>query len=496
MQRDYYDVLQVSDTATLSEIRASFRRLALKWHPDKNPDRVEEATQQFKEIQHAYAILSDDNERAWYDAHKESILSGKESPNEDKPKDREAGLRKATSAPLFECFSSGFYNGYADDANSFYTRFREVFETLDREERSFSENEVSAPSFGRSDSTWDDVRKFYSYWENFQTKKPFPFVDKWNLNEAPNRDIRRAMEKENKSERQNAKKEFTAAVRSLVRYVKRRDKRVARRRQEELEEENRKQEKLAQEMTKRNQESEQLRRKLQEERQRLIEEELVHLDELLEELDLESTFNETVLEDIKFICIACKKTFRSFSQWENHESSKKHSDKLKKARKDFLIKNEEFNPLDIRLGREKITLEQYFELLSTSEEAGFEVSVEEEDYIEEANTESVEEDGREEYEENLNGSFNADTLRNDDDNLNSFVSSFKEQVKANHHKSTEGDVMMTSEESNKKERKRRRNKSAKKNDTSIRCNVCGETFGSRNKLFEHVRKEGHALRVP
>ncbi|GJD05688.1 DnaJ homolog subfamily C member 21 [Galdieria sulphuraria] len=478
MQRDYYEVLQVSNTATLN----------------KNPDRVEEATQQFKEIQHAYAVLSDENERAWYDAHKESILSGKEPQNEDKPKDKEAGLRKATSAPLFECFSSGFYNGYADDSYSFYTRFREVFESLDREERSFMEDVVFAPSFGRSDSSWDDVNKFYNYWENFQTKKPFPYVDKWNLNDAPNREIRRAMEKENRRERQNAKKEFIAAVRNLVRYVKRRDKRVARRRQEELEEENRKQEKLAQEWTRRNEEAEQVRRKLQEERQKLIEEELVHLDELLEELDLENSLYETVPEDIKFTCIVCKKTFRSLSQWENHESSKKHSDKLKKAHRDLFIKNEKLNPLDIRVGKEKITLEQYFELLSPSQEADSEIPVEEEYYIEETDVKSDKEEERE-TSDNLNGSFQDDILCKDKDNMNSFVSSSEKGAVASHHdEASENDVIMATE-NKKKERKKRRNKSDKKNETSIRCNVCNETFSSRNKLFEHIRKEGHALRV-
>ncbi|KAK4523925.1 hypothetical protein GAYE_SCF00G1823 [Galdieria yellowstonensis] len=492
MQRDYYEVLQVQNTATLSEIRASFRRLALKWHPDKNPDRVEEATQRFKELQHAYAVLSDENERAWYDAHKESILAGKEPQSEDTSK--EAGIRKATNAPLFECFSTGFYNGYADDANSFYTRFREVFETLDREERSFAEDVVLAPSFGRSDSSWEDVSKFYSYWENFQTKKPFAFVDKWNLNDAPNREIRRAMEKENKRERQNARKEFTAAVRSLVRYVKRRDKRVARRRQEELEEENWRQEKLAEEMNRRNEEAEQLRKKLQEERQKLIEEELVHLDELLEELDLESSLNGSVVaEDIKFTCTICKKTFRSLSQWGNHESSKKHADKMRKARKDMFLKNEELNPLEIRVGKEKITLEQYLELY-TSPEGDSETKeeyMEEEDYIEGIDNDEYEEKHEGEEFETENGNSQATVISSNEDGIKSFTNSTVEN-------SPNGDVEKDTAfetESKKKGRKKRRNKSNKKNEISNRCNVCGENFTSRNKLFEHIRTEGHALRV-
>lgn len=49
---------------------------------DKNPHRAEEATDKFKEIQNAYSILSDPNERSWYDNHRDSILKGVEEGDE------------------------------------------------------------------------------------------------------------------------------------------------------------------------------------------------------------------------------------------------------------------------------------------------------------------------------------------------------------------------------------------------------------------------------
>jgi len=66
-ETDYYSVLEVEKTASNSDIRKAYRKLALKWHPDKNPDQQELATKKFKLISEAYEILSDDEKRRTYD---------------------------------------------------------------------------------------------------------------------------------------------------------------------------------------------------------------------------------------------------------------------------------------------------------------------------------------------------------------------------------------------------------------------------------------------
>ncbi len=66
MSTDYYELLEVSRTATADEIKKSYRRLARKYHPDANPDDPE-AEAQFKELAQAYEILSDPERRARYD---------------------------------------------------------------------------------------------------------------------------------------------------------------------------------------------------------------------------------------------------------------------------------------------------------------------------------------------------------------------------------------------------------------------------------------------
>ena len=64
-KRDYYDVLGVSRNASKDDIKGSYRKLALQYHPDRN--KAPEATEKFKEISEAYAILSDDEKRRQYD---------------------------------------------------------------------------------------------------------------------------------------------------------------------------------------------------------------------------------------------------------------------------------------------------------------------------------------------------------------------------------------------------------------------------------------------
>ncbi|CAB3369913.1 Hypothetical predicted protein [Cloeon dipterum] len=64
---DYYRVLELQRTASTAEIKKAYKRLALKWHPDKNQNNIEEATKKFKEISEAYEVLVDEDKRRLYD---------------------------------------------------------------------------------------------------------------------------------------------------------------------------------------------------------------------------------------------------------------------------------------------------------------------------------------------------------------------------------------------------------------------------------------------
>ena len=74
--RCHYEVLGLTLNATSDEIKKAYRKQALVWHPDKHMDNKEEANKKFLEIQDAYETLSNDQERAWYDSHREVIING------------------------------------------------------------------------------------------------------------------------------------------------------------------------------------------------------------------------------------------------------------------------------------------------------------------------------------------------------------------------------------------------------------------------------------
>jgi DnaJ homolog subfamily A member 5 len=100
----YYEVLEVERDADDDVLKKSYRKLALKFHVNRNfryefikfieflsqPDKIkisnlneQEAKEKFQLIQQAYEVLSDPQERAWYDRHREQILKGNQSNYED-----------------------------------------------------------------------------------------------------------------------------------------------------------------------------------------------------------------------------------------------------------------------------------------------------------------------------------------------------------------------------------------------------------------------------
>lgn len=202
--RCYYEELGISRDSNESDIKTAYRKLALRWHPDKNPDCLAEAKERFQLIQQAYEVLSDAQERAWYDNHREQILRGKNSEYSE------------NSLDVFQYFTSSCYKGFGDDEKSFYSVYREVFIKIACEDLEFmdgDEADAYAPQFGNADSSYEEVvGPFYAYWLSYSTKKTYEWLCPYDIRDIKERFILRKVEKEMKKIVQNARKERNEEV--------------------------------------------------------------------------------------------------------------------------------------------------------------------------------------------------------------------------------------------------------------------------------------------
>ncbi|KAL7149024.1 hypothetical protein ABFS83_05G012200 [Erythranthe nasuta] len=89
---DYYNILKLSRNATEEDVKKSYKRLAMKWHPDKNAVNTKEAEAKFKQISESYDVLSDPDKRQIYDLYgEEGLKSGLYQPPSPKDKDSTYG---------------------------------------------------------------------------------------------------------------------------------------------------------------------------------------------------------------------------------------------------------------------------------------------------------------------------------------------------------------------------------------------------------------------
>ena len=214
--RCHYEVMGVDRSITQTDLAKAYRKLALQLHPDKNRDDPEAAAERFKELQRAYTVLSDPQERRWYDDHRHQILSQGMEEDDDleydedgKPKPK----RTAADLNLWPYFNSSCYG----DTQEFFTVYNKVFQQIIDEEAKWAQGKKpkasSFPTFGDENTSYEKVQAFYAFWGTFICNKSFAWVDQYRVSEAPNRQVKRMMEKENSKARISRKKEFNDQVR-------------------------------------------------------------------------------------------------------------------------------------------------------------------------------------------------------------------------------------------------------------------------------------------
>ncbi|XP_023030265.2 dnaJ homolog subfamily C member 21 [Leptinotarsa decemlineata] len=514
----HYEVLDISRDADDAEIKSAYRKLALKWHPDKNLDNAELAKEQFQIVQQAYEILSDRQERAWYDNHREQILRGSNSAFEDK------------SLDVFQYFTTTCFKGYGDDKNGFYSVYRNVFDKIAKEDMEFMEDKeefCEIPSFGNSSTDYEKVSEFYAYWLNYLTKKSYVWLDPYDIKDIRDRRYLKLVEKENKKVRQKARKERNEEVQNLVAFVRKRDKRVQA--QKKLQEQ-----KLAEDKKKRDEMSKQKRLERQQElNQSINQPEWAKFDNVKSELEeIEKSlvkefgeeFSNSECEDDEedfnnLYCVACNKVFKTPKAFENHESSKKHKENVELLKESMLDEELASNPSegskegiekDLEDIEEEIvqdivlsdsdSLEDVIKtkkkkkkarnILVLSDEETLPIS------ISETNNNSDEDFSSSKKSRNKKKKNNAKIKEEETDECNEIVAETVE----NEASTSESTLIRSSKKEKRKDKKNRKEAPSRSDlqelDTDHSCVTCKSNFPSKNKLFDHLKKTGHGVYIP
>ncbi|CRK22239.1 hypothetical protein BN1723_012623 [Verticillium longisporum] len=519
----YYELLGVDREATDEEIKKSYRRKALELHPDRNYDDVENATRRFAEIQSAYEVLSDPQERAWYDSHREAILRGADADDYDHPPEFN-NIRLTSTEDILSLIRR--FNStvpFTDDPMGFYGILNETFAHLADEEDAVRDSNsvhmVDYPPFGESSDEYEpNVKAFYASWAGFSTAKTFAWKDKYRLSDAPDRRVRRAMEKENKKMRDDAIKEFNDAVRFLVTFARKRDPRYLPNSQTDAERQS----------ALRSAAAAQAARSRAANMEKLTEDHLVPewAQSRQDDADAGSFTQSEEESEVEHIeCVVCDKTFKSEKSFEAHERSKKHLKAVQQLRRQMRAEDVDMNAevlpgtsggtaADLRDGDDHMVHSGNEEVRSVD---GLDVLNDVQPHLpmaggEESKTALLPTNSG--YVDNVS---NTDDDGNDDDD-DEYASratvegrivgvvDTKDGLDGTHASNTDKGSGFSMDERNhldipakkpgkakaKREKKAAREAAAQLEEPQHLCGVCHEAFSSKTKLFSHIRDEDHA----
>ncbi|CAF1274747.1 unnamed protein product [Rotaria sordida] len=485
--RCHYEVLGVSQTATDDELKKAYKKLALQWHPDKNPDRIAEAKQHFLEIRAAYEVLSDPRERSWYDAHRDVMLQ--KASGDDYLDD---------TINIFPFFTSSCYQGYNDSENGFYTVYNKLFKDIAEQDlKASTDKKVKIPEFGNSESDYEEVvGPFYAYWSNYCTLRSYVWKEEHDTHDAADRRVRRLMEQENKKLRDKAKKERNEEVRELVAFVKKRDKRVqlrkiyleeqaARKKKADTERRNREKQRKLEELA---QYKESQWMSFEE-----FEKQLDDLEKTVKDNFQESNQNQSRIENDdddddsaddlnELYCVACNKSFKSDKAFLNHEKSRKH--------KDFVL-----------LMKAHIQQENEQLLLNNEDQTNITNDDDDDDQIVRLPTNDQSTKSKKKKKKQRRN--NKDNSSSDDDIEEIKYQLHGELPKENYQEEKEEEEEEEEEVSTiattkKKKKNKSTTETADGNDEAsqapiiLQCFICREEFSSRNALFKHIKDLNHA----
>lgn len=367
----YYELLDVQPTANDNDLKKAYRKKALQYHPDKNPDNIDEATEIFARVRAAYEVLSDAQERAWYDSHKQQILNDDPiGANDDGTFEYEvdASITGVTTEELLMFFNSALYTRLDDTPAGLYQIAGRVFAKLAKDEvvngrklglERFNlyqddnfEQDINSlgykratkmhisnyktcadrslfPPFGESTTEYELLKDFYKKWSEFSTLKSFSWKDEYMYSKTYDRRTKREIKKRNDKARQQAKNEYNKTVKRYVTFIKKLDRRMKdgakkaeemkrckeRQRQKDLRDTY-----LADKANNLPEFKIQSWQAIEEENLEELEKEYNEADQTVKNNDEDDLEDEYIVYD----CFICNKRFKSEKQLANHMNTKLH----------------------------------------------------------------------------------------------------------------------------------------------------------------------------
>ena len=452
----------------------------------------------FAKMQNAYQVLSDPQERAFYDRHRESILRKGKAKSGAGNKETGGGY---SVDDLMSFFDSSVFKGYGDDPKGFYSVYRDLFAFIEDLEAEECDNpsRYNFTSFGSKNSPFEpSLKLFYDKFLHFSSVRAFYEADNYDDGYAENRRHRRAIGKENQKFRDAMRREYTDTVRNLAAWVRKRDPRwqayQKERTVQRLVAESRRKEET---IRKRAEMAENYvapdwvavnDQSIDDEEFLLQQLERLRFDEFASNQESETgtpANSDSELEDFDdFYCVVCKKVFKNHKQWKNHEQSKKHMSNMLKA--GFKPETDESNEEDYE-----------------SRESDYESENYRNSNFEGPTTDVIELSDLEADLDNLSDSQTDETINSETETLettklvdallnyesdNEIGKQKPPKKKTRQPKPTPPQPPVKQSSASKSKKKESANKSA----SDLKCSVCGEVFDSRNKLFRHIEVTGHA----